>query len=539
MGGASVRAGVFSRYWSTGGGGEKYAGTIAEVLSERFHTELLGPEALDLGWLAERLQLDLSRASFAQLDDDLAAVTKASAELDLFVNVSYMSADLAAHPHSIYVVMFPTSPTGHLSPVQRLVARTVGSRRPRHAAQMRWGSGFHPRGPGRRAAMWTDGDAILYFTTEPGTPVLVEVDLAHQRPPSELPAAVTVEADGAVIADAHLRAPSSRLAAQRPLTLRFAVASERPDHEVEVRIRSSSFVPAEVLGSADTRRLGVPVLGVRVGSRGELRAGRIAPVLLTRPPDFDWLRSYGAVVSISEYTQSWVQRWWGLDTQVLYPPVTMQQAGVKEPVVLNVGRFFAADRGHSKKQLELVRAFRSLCAAGVQGWTLHLVGGCAAADRPYLEEVQREARGYPVVFHIDSRGSVLQDLYSRASIYWHASGLGEDDRRHPDRMEHFGITTVEAMSAGAVPVVIGKGGQVETVRHGVDGFHFTRLDGLVELTRTLIDDDRLRSQMSASSQERARSFSSAAFADRLWEIVDGLPGRDRIGAGGDQERGRS
>ena len=29
-----------------------------------------------------------------------------------------------------------------------------------------------------------------------------------------------------------------------------------------------------------------------------------------------------------------------------------------------------------------------------------------------------------------------------------------DPDRHPDRFEHFGITTVEAMSAGAVPIVI-------------------------------------------------------------------------------------
>lgn len=523
MGGASVSAGIFSRYWSTGGGGEKYAGTVAEVLAERYDTRLLGVEEVDPEWLAERLHLDLAKVGFERLPEDLASVTEASAEVDLFVNVSYMSADEAAHERSIYVVMFPSSPTGHMSVLQKAVASSVGARRDRAGTKMRWGHGFHPRGPGRRAATWTDGAGTLFFTTQPGRPLTVEVDLVHQRPASELPVDVTVEVDGTAVAEATLRSPASRVQAQVPVTLRFDVESREPGDEVEVVIRSSTFVPAQVLGTGDLRRLGVPVRSIRSGSTAARTVGRMAPVLLTTPPSFDWLDSYGAVVSISEYTREWVKRWWGRDTEVLYPPVTMQQAGEKQPIILSVGRFFAADRGHSKKQLEMVRAFRSLCDQGVRGWTLHLVGGCADADLPYLDAVRREATGYPVEFHVDISGAELRRLYASASLYWHASGLGEHERRHPDRMEHFGITTVEAMSAGAVPVVIGLAGQIETVRHGVDGYLFSSLEGLVQLTRSLIDDEPTRSRMAASGEQRARAFSRDAFAERLWAIVDGLP----------------
>lgn len=519
-----MRAAVFSRYWSTGGGGEKYAGTIAEVLSERYDTELLGVEDIDLDWLSERLHLDLSRLRFARLPEELSAVTAAGADVDLFVNVSYLSADPAAHRNSIYVVMFPPAPV-HLSLAQRAVTRLLDRRSSAGGAQMRWGTGFHARAPGRRAPAWTDGDGVLYLTGPPGVPIDVEIDLAHQRPTSELPVQVVVEADGEVVASRVLTAPSSRVAARIPARLRFTVVPARPGQEIEARIRSTSFVPAEVLGTADTRHLGVPVTSIRAGSAAAIRIGRVAPTLVATPPSMDWLDTYGAVVSISEFTREWVQRWWGIDTEVLHPPVTMQEPSAKEPIILNVGRFFASDRGHSKKQLELVRAFRSLCDEGVHGWTLHLVGGCAAPDRPYVDAVCREAEGYPVEVHVDASGAALRQLYSRASIYWHASGLGEDPRRNPGRLEHFGITTVEAMSAGAVPVVIGLAGQLETVRHGVDGYHFTELAGLVQQTRTLIDDDVLRSQMSAASAARARSFSSAAFAERLWGIVAGLDAR--------------
>jgi hypothetical protein len=53
---------------------------------------------------------------------------------------------------------------------------------------------------------------------------------------------------------------------------------------------------------------------------------------------------------------------------------------------------------------------------------------------------------------------------------WHATGYGFDAEQYPAKQEHFGMTTVEAMSAGAVPVVLNTGGQREIVTHGDDGF---------------------------------------------------------------------
>jgi glycosyltransferase involved in cell wall biosynthesis len=72
-------------------------------------------------------------------------------------------------------------------------------------------------------------------------------------------------------------------------------------------------------------------------------------------------------------------------------------------------------------------------------------------------------------------------------------------------------------------VVIGLAGQTETVRHGVDGYHFRSLGDLADLTRTLIDDERLRDQMSHSAEARARAFSLDAFGERFWTLVDRLP----------------
>lgn len=522
---------MFNRYWPTGGGGEKYAATVAAVLAERFDTCIAGPDHVDLDWLGERLCVDLSNVSFEHVDARLAAgrVPVEPDPPDLYVSVSYMDDRPAPTRSSVYVVMFPHPLDAQLGPLRRTAVDLFRRHAADIATRMTWGEGFHIRDPlaSSRAPTWTDGAAELFFETEPGTTVEVELALGHHRPPATLPAEVRIEVDGEVVATTTLTAPTSRLAALQPVRVRFPVSSPAAGVPVRVRILSDSFVPAEVLGTADVRQLGVPMISLSTGSGVSRLLARRFPVLLTPRASLDWLDTYGMVVSISEYTREWVQRWWGIDTEVLYPPVTMHRPGEKAPMILNVGRFFAAERGHSKKQLELVRAFRDLCDGGVRGWTLHLAGGCSPDDQAYLDTVRREAAGYPVEFHIDRPGAELEDLYGRASIYWHASGLGEDEHRHPDRMEHFGITTVEAMSAGAVPVVIGKAGQVETVRHGVDGFHFQHLSGLVALTRQLVDDPELVERMRASGMRRAQAFSPAAFAENLWRIVDRvLPATD-------------
>jgi glycosyltransferase involved in cell wall biosynthesis len=107
--------------------------------------------------------------------------------------------------------------------------------------------------------------------------------------------------------------------------------------------------------------------------------------------------------------------------------------------------------------------------------------------------------------------SELTSLYERASIFWHASGYGEDQNIEPFLVEHFGISTVEAMAAGCVPVVINKGGQSEIVQHEVNGFLWETLDELKDYTARLISDDDLRVRMSAAARKRAQMFSREMF----------------------------
>ena len=136
-------------------------------------------------------------------------------------------------------------------------------------------------------------------------------------------------------------------------------------------------------------------------------------------------------------------------------------------------------------------------------------------------------RVLPVHVHLSAPGSVLADLLARASIYWHAGGLGEDPETHPDRFEHFGISVVEAMGAGLVPVVFGAAGPAEVVRDGVDGLQFRTVEELESITATLVGDPGRRSALAASAVRRSADFGPDAFAPRLQTLVDGLVGAAR------------
>jgi glycosyltransferase involved in cell wall biosynthesis len=318
--------------------------------------------------------------------------------------------------------------------------------------------------------------------------------------------------------DGRVRMAAADLDAGGTADLTFVARGAWPQHAV---VQSDTYRHEARPGVV--WRFGVMLDAVTLGDRRQpAPPDRLRTKVL--PPDrLGHLASYDTIAANSRFTAHWVEELWGRPSEVLYPPVRMVDTGgrPKEPVILNIGRFFDPRRGHSKKQLELVQAFRGLYESGrVPDWWLHLVGGCSPEDRDYAMAVKREALGLPVHVHLSAPGAVVNDLLGQAAIYWHAGGLGEDPLTHPDRFEHFGISVVEAMSAGAVPVVFGAAGPAEVVRDGVDGVHFASLDGLADATAALVADVGRRSALGAAARARAAAFGPEPFGRRLDALIE-------------------
>jgi glycosyltransferase involved in cell wall biosynthesis len=513
-----MKVAVFNRYWTTYGGGERYAGAFAAALAGDHDVHVLSTTRVDWSRLEERLRLDLSRTSRRVVPADPHLVTAISREYDVFVCSSFAGTEHNAAPRGIYVVLFPTHGGGSWRLAKRAAGRLVGPSLRRPDVDVLWGRGFYPaERSGLRIFRWTSEVAELHLALPAGTPTRVRLSFLAIRPRAMAPARVSVDVDGRDGACTTVGGDFKRVA------LDLDVRGRGADDPVDLLIRSDTFVPDDGR-SGDDRRLGVPLSSVQVGlgARAWL-AGRF-PFLATSERHLDALESYGDVVSISEFTRQWVARRWGRESHVIHPPVDAPTGGEgKQPIIVSVGRFFDHRFGHSKKQLELVRAFRTLVRRGLSGWELHFVGSCQQRHAGYLERVRAEADGLPVRFHVDASGAELNALYGRASIYWHAAGLGESARRHPERFEHFGISTVEAMGAGAVPLVLGDGGQAEIVQDGVNGYLFHSTRELVARTEMVAADAGLRHRLATAAQLRAAEFSTPRFAERVRALVAGAP----------------
>ena len=241
---------------------------------------------------------------------------------------------------------------------------------------------------------------------------------------------------------------------------------------------------------------------------------------------FDFgLKTYDMIITNSFYTKKWIEKYYSQkNIEVLYPPIEQFQFSSKENIILSVGRFFA--NGHCKKQLEMIRCFKELYNNNdiVKNWRYYLIGGVSSniEDRKYLKRCQEEAEGYPIYFQINISFNTLKVFYGKAKIFWHATGLDEDENKHPERMEHFGIATGEAMSAGCVPVVINKGGQPEIVRHKIDGFLYNTIGELKKYTLKLISDETLLKKMSKRAIARSKKFNIERFNKRVMQIFGKL-----------------
>ncbi|MGH9163763.1 MAG: glycosyltransferase [Vicinamibacteraceae bacterium] len=206
----------------------------------------------------------------------------------------------------------------------------------------------------------------------------------------------------------------------------------------------------------------------------------------------------------------------------MLPPVQARfSARPKEKLILSVGRF--SRNGTQKRQLEMVQAFARARDTYLHGWEYWCVGGVSESpvDKMYFSEVAHAAKGHPVRLIPNAPGQVVKDAYERAAVFWHGAGYGVDEHLHPEQAEHFGMSTVEAMAAGCVPVVIRKGGQREIVEHAKSGFLADTLDELVSRSHELAASPRLRETMAAAARERARVFTDLdAFADRMRALLD-------------------
>lgn len=225
------------------------------------------------------------------------------------------------------------------------------------------------------------------------------------------------------------------------------------------------------------------------------------------------------LICYSEFVKEGLVKKFNKSTVVIPPFIDIKRKVniKKENIILTVGRFTKGM--NMKKQGVLIDVFKKMCDDGLNKWKLVVAGSYRDEDKDFYMELVAEAGKYPIEVLGNISYSDLLNLYNKAKIYWHATGFGENIEINPERAEHFGITTVEAMRCGAVPVVINAGGQIEIVRNKFSGFLWDSLGELEDITNNLIKDESLLNKMSEQAEKESLRFSKEEFCKEINKLI--------------------
>jgi glycosyltransferase involved in cell wall biosynthesis len=201
----------------------------------------------------------------------------------------------------------------------------------------------------------------------------------------------------------------------------------------------------------------------------------------------NWFKLRGwEVIGNGDVTSEKVSQWLHRPVTTIYPYIEKDffvDTVRKENVILGVGRFF--QHLHSKRHDVLIKAFTMLQQdyKEFRDFTLVLAGGLKKEDETYYGELQTLAKiNDNILFRPNIPFADLRQSYKTAMFYWHAAGYDVDEELHPEQVEHFGMSPLEAMASKCLTICHDSGGPKRYITQGSNGYLYTSIDELVTKT---------------------------------------------------------
>jgi len=237
-----------------------------------------------------------------------------------------------------------------------------------------------------------------------------------------------------------------------------------------------------------------------------LQTGSSSPIwrLYYRPASAYYrnrVRRVGVLLSVSDFTRGFVEKKWGRDSTTIYPPCPVEafselsKVQRREDLVVTVGRIVPEKRFHLFVELARIVPKTRFVA----------IGSLSDVASTYYDRLKRTAPEN--VSFVLSPLRKVRGLLGRAMAYVHCA-----------ENEHFGITIVEAMAAGCVPIVHDSGGPREIVTSDV-GFRWSDLSTASRQIAMLAENDDLRRGFSAASSARAKQFRPEVFESEMTRVL--------------------
>lgn len=212
------------------------------------------------------------------------------------------------------------------------------------------------------------------------------------------------------------------------------------------------------------------------------------------------------VLTNSEFSRRAIFKTFGVDSTVLHPPVDTDafrsalSSDCRDDSILVISRF------HPSKKIENAIRLARLLRQNDLGSRMNIVGNMSPDGAGYFNYLRHLVRHYGlddfVRFEANARFDELLGLMRRSKVYV-----------HPLPGEPFGISTVEAMSAGIIPVVPDIGGHTEFVPAKYQ-FH-TFGQGVEAVAAALCAPASERTQMSSLTHQ----YSTANYIKKFQQIA--------------------
>jgi glycosyltransferase involved in cell wall biosynthesis len=196
--------------------------------------------------------------------------------------------------------------------------------------------------------------------------------------------------------------------------------------------------------------------------------------------------------------------------EVLYPPVDVEYfskvaGNIKENIVVTVSRF--TPEKNMEKIVDVADKLRD--------FRFVMIGGRAKYSESVIDNINkriRELRVDNVELLFDVPRDKLREMLGSAKYYL-----------HPPYAEHFGISVVEAMSTGCIPIVYRDGGAwYDVVSRVSDILGYYNVREVPSIIRRIEKDEKLYEELRKKSLEVASMFTYDMFKKRLLSRLESM-----------------
>lgn len=227
------------------------------------------------------------------------------------------------------------------------------------------------------------------------------------------------------------------------------------------------------------------------GLQGKLARTIIAPVY--RSLDAFLNKRHNKIIANSHNTRSQVDRFYGLEASVAYPPVDTDDFEYSP----HNGYWLSVNRLVPKKRIDLqIDTFKNIDEE------LVIIG---AVDQKHSEYGQRVASQINTISNIRLEKSVSQERL--VSLYSNAKGV-----LYTPVYEDFGIVPIEAMASGKPVVTVAEGGPVETVHDQQTGWLVAPTASEI---RQQVTSDFNEEEFRSACLVRAKQFDTGRFKSKV------------------------